>query len=71
MVNSKQSCNQNLSNFTNILNYGPDTLAPLRAVKVYHNDQPGMNNNLKSFIIKRQEAFAQNNQMLYKQYGIR
>ena len=33
-----QSCNQNLSNFTDIINHGLDTLAPLKAVKVHHND---------------------------------
>ena len=67
VVNSSQYCNQNLSNFTDIINYGLDTLAPLKAVKVLHNDQPWMNSNLKCLIKKRQEAFAQNNHTLYKQ----
>ena len=40
VVNLSQSCSQNLSNFTDIINYGLDTLAPLKAVKVHHNDQP-------------------------------
>ena len=40
VVNSSQSCYQNLSNFTDIINYGLDTLTPLVAAKVHHNDQP-------------------------------
>ena len=67
VVNSSQSCNQNLSNFTDIINYGLDTLALLMAVKVHHNDQPWMNSNLKCLIKKGQEAFAQNNHTLCKQ----
>ena len=67
VVNSNQSCNQNLNNFTSVINYGQATLAPLRAVKVYHNNQPWMNSSLKRLIKKRQEAFAQKNQALYKQ----
>ena len=36
-------------------------------MKIYHDDQPWINSNLKSLIKKRQDAFPQNNQMLYKQ----
>ena len=67
MVNSNQSCEQN---FTNAINYGLDTLiglVPLKAVKIYQNDQTWMNSNLKRLIKKRQKAFAQNNHTLYKQ----
>ena len=68
VVNSRQQpCNQNFNNFTDIVNYGLDTLAPLMAVKVHHNDQPWMNSNLKCLIKKRQKAFAQNNHTLYEQ----
>ena len=50
-----------------IINYGLDTLVPLKAVKVHHNDQTWMNSNLKCLIKKRQVAFPQNNHTLYKQ----
>ena len=66
VVTPKLSCEQNLSNFTNVIDYGLNTLMPLRAVKVHANDKPWMNKNLKILIRRRQKAFAQNNRTLYK-----
>jgi hypothetical protein len=44
-----------------------DTLiTPLKAAVTNHNDRPWMNNNLRTLINKRQKAFAQGNQTLYK-----
>ena len=66
MVSSNRSCEENLNNFTCIINYALDTLTPLKAVVTNHNDRPWMNNNLRTLINKRQKAFAQGNQTLYK-----
>ena len=66
VVTPKLSCEQNLSNFTNVIDYGLNTLMPLRAVKVHANDKPWMNKNLKILIRRRQKAFTQNNQTLCK-----
>ena len=63
---AKLSCEQNLSNFANVIDYGLNTLMPLRAAKVHGNDKPWMNKNLKILIRRRQKAFAQNYRTLYK-----
>ena len=73
VVNSSQSCNQHLSNFTDIINYGLDTLAPLKAVKVHHNDQSWMKSNLKCLIntisgigaLKRMRPFVPSSTLKY------
>ena len=62
MVSCNRSCEENLNNFTCIINYALDTLTPLKAVVTNHNDRPWMNNNLRTLINKRQKAFAQGNQ---------
>ncbi len=67
LITPESTCEQNLDSLTNIINYGLNTLAPLKTVKILKNDRPWMNSNLKSLIHKRQRAFAQNNEVLYKQ----
>jgi hypothetical protein len=66
MVSSNRSCEENVNNFTCIINYALDTLTPLKAVLTNDNDRPWVNNNLRTLINKRQKAFAQGNQTLYK-----
>ena len=52
VINPDFTCEQNLTNFTDIVNYGLNCLAPLKAVKVRMNDRPWMNSNLKRLIQK-------------------
>ena len=66
MVSSIRSCEENLNNFTCIINYALDILTPLKAVVKNHNDRLWMNNNLRSLINIRKKAFAKGNQTLYK-----
>ena len=66
MVSSNRSCEENLNNFTCIINYALDTLTPLKTVVTNHNDRPWMNNNLRTLINKMQKALAQGNQTPYK-----
>ncbi len=65
-VSSYRSCEENFNNFTCIINYALDTVTPLKDLVTNHNDRPWMKNNLRTLIIKRQKAFAQGNQTLYK-----
>lgn len=44
-LNGTESCEQSLSNFTNVINYGLEALLPLNAVKDYQNDQPWIAKN--------------------------
>ena len=59
------SCDDKLSNITDIINYGLNTIMPERSVKIHQTDRPWLNPDLKRLISKRQKAFASGNKPLF------
>ena len=59
------SCDEKLSNITDIINYGLNTIMPERSVKIHQTDRPWLNPDLKRLISKRQKAFASGNKPLF------
>ena len=59
------SCNEKLSNITDIINYGLNTIMPEQSVKIHQTDRPWLNPDLKRLISKRQKAFASGNKPLF------
>jgi hypothetical protein len=65
ILSSVQSPCEKLTIFTDIINYGLNTIMPERSIKVHVTDRPWMTNNLKRLINKRQKAFAMGNKPLF------
>ena len=53
-----ESCDDKLAAITQIINYGLDTIMPVRSVKVHQTDRPWINADLKRLVQKRQQAFV-------------
>ena len=65
ILSSVQSPCEKLTIFTDIINYGLNTIMPERSIKVHVTDRPWMTNTLKRLINKRQKAFATGNEPLF------
>ena len=66
MLSPDFTCDQNLEILTDIINYGLNTIMPLRSTRVHDNDRPWMTRHLKSLISRRQKAFASGKNVLFK-----
>ena len=62
MLDHHSSCDDKLSNTTDIINYG--TIMPEQSVKIHKTDRPWLDPDLKRFISKRQQAFASGSKLL-------
>ncbi|CAB4011776.1 Hypothetical predicted protein [Paramuricea clavata] len=61
-----RSSDDKLTTFTEIINYGLNTIMPERSIKVNPNDRPWMTSHLKRLILQRQKAFAVGNNFVFK-----
>ena len=65
-LSSLRSSDDKLTTFTEIINYGLNTIMPERSIKVNPNDRPWMTSHLKRLILQRQKAFALGNNFMFK-----
>lgn len=61
LFSHNQSCDAKLQILTEIVNYGLNTIMPVRSVKVHENDRPWLTKQLKSLIVRRQKALSSKN----------
>ena len=66
ILSSLRSSDDKLTTFTEIINYGLNTIMPERSIKVNPNDRPWMTSHLKRLILQRQKAFALGNNFMFK-----
>ena len=66
LLSSDQSCEGKLSLLTEGINYGLDTIMPVRSITIHETDCPWVSTHLKQLIIHRQKAFSSGNQPLFK-----
>ena len=66
LLSSEQTCEGKLSLLTEVINYGLDTIMPVRSIKIHETDRPWVSTQLKQLITRRQKAFASGNQPLFK-----
>lgn len=66
LLTSDKSCEGKLSLLTEVINYGLDTIMPVRSIKIHETDLPWLSTQLKQLITRRQKAFASGNQPLFK-----
>lgn len=65
-LSQNESCDDKLAAVTQIINYGLDTIMPVRSVKIHQTDRPWLNADLKRLVQKRQQAFASGDMFLFK-----
>lgn len=67
-LRQNESCDDKLAAVTQIINYGLDTIMPVRSVKVHQTDRPWINADLKlkRLAQKIQQAFASGDTFLFK-----
>ena len=65
-LSQNQSCDNKLAAVTQIINYGLNTIMPIRSVKVHQTDRPWINADLKRLAQKIQQAFASGDTFLFK-----
>ena len=66
LLTSDKSCEGKLSQLTEVISYGLDTIMPVRSIKIHETDRPWVSTQLKQLITRRQKAFASGNQPLFK-----
>jgi len=66
LLSSDQSCEGKLSLLTEVINYGLDTIMPVRSIKMHETDRPWVSKHFKQLIIRRQKALSSGNQPLFK-----
>ena len=66
LLSSDQSCAGKLSLLTEVINYGLDTIMPVRSITIHETDRPWVSLQLKQLIIRRQKAFTSGNLPLFK-----
>ena len=66
LLSSDQSCSGKLSLLTEVINYGLDTIMPVRSIRIHETDRPWLSSQLKQLIIRRQKAFTSGNLPLFK-----
>ena len=49
-----------------VINYGLDTIMPVRSIRIQEMDRPWVSSQLKQLIIRRQKAFTSGNLPLFK-----
>ena len=65
-MSQNESCDDKLAAVTQVINYGLDTIMPVRSVKVHQTDRPLLNPDLKRLIQKKQQAFSSGDMFLFK-----
>ena len=58
LLSSDQSCEGELSLLTEVINYGLNTIMPVRSIKIHETDRPWVSTHLKQLIIRRRKAFS-------------
>lgn len=66
LLSSDQSCAGKLSVLTEVINYGLDTIMPVRSIRIHETGRPWVSSQLKQLIIRRQKAFTSGNLPLFK-----
>ena len=66
LLSPAQSCEEKLSILTGVINFGLDTIMPVRSIKVHETDRPWVYAQLKQLIVRRQKAVASGNKPLFK-----
>ncbi|CAB4029265.1 Hypothetical predicted protein [Paramuricea clavata] len=66
ILSSLRYSDDKLTTFTEIINYGLNTIMPERSIEVSPNDRPWMTSHLKRLILQRQKAFALGNNFMFK-----
>ena len=66
LLSPAQSSKEKLSILTGVINFGLDTIMPVRSIKVHETDRPWVSAQLKQLIVRRQKAFASGNKPLFK-----
>ncbi|CAB4009678.1 Hypothetical predicted protein, partial [Paramuricea clavata] len=67
-VISTDSVDNQAALFNDLIQLGLDNIMPEKTRVIHQNDVPWMTNHLKELIVKRQAAWAQGNQTLFKFY---
>ncbi|KAK2565732.1 hypothetical protein P5673_010910, partial [Acropora cervicornis] len=57
LLSSDESCEGEFSLLTEVINYGLDTIMPVRSIKIHETDRPWVSTHLKQLIIRRRKAF--------------
>ena len=65
-LSQNEPCDDKLAAVTQIINYGLDTIMPVRSLKVHQTDRPWLNADLKRLVQKRPQAFASGDTFLFK-----
>ena len=65
-LSQNEPCDDKLAAVTQIINYGLDTIMPVRSLKVHQTDRSWLNADLKRLVQKRPQAFASGDTFLFK-----
>ena len=66
LVSKADNCAEKVSIFESIIQSGLDCVMPLRSRKIHPSDPPWVNPTFKVLIERRQKAFAEDNQPLFR-----
>ena len=66
LVNNANGCAEKVSTFQSIIQYGLDSVLPMRSKIIHSSDPPWVNPALKDLIRRRQRALVENNQPLFR-----
>ena len=66
LIETQNSCNAKVEMLESIINYGQDTLLPLKSKLNVSNDLPWISQSLKKLIRHRQAALARGDETLFK-----
>ena len=66
LIETQNSCNAKVETLESIINYGQDTLLPLKSKLNVSNDPPWFSQSLKKLIRHRQAAQARGDETLFK-----
>ena len=66
ILNHLETCEEKLELFTDLINLGINILMPKRRITLHVNDPPWITANFKILIKKRQAAFSNGNNELFR-----
>ncbi|KXJ10174.1 RNA-directed DNA polymerase from mobile element jockey [Exaiptasia diaphana] len=66
LLEAHPSCESKLTILTDIINFGLDTIMPVRSIKIHESDRPWISTQFKQLVKRRQQAFASGNTPLFK-----
>lgn len=66
LIDTQNSCKTKVEMFESIINYGLDTLLPLKSKLNVFNDPPWISHSLRKLIQRRQAALARGDESLFK-----